>query len=42
MPSRPHSVNEPGEITLRQIGGPGCCTGFGRSSGTRRLKYLPS
>ena len=30
------------EITLRQIGGPGCWMGLGRSSGTRRLKYFPS
>src|SRR5260370_37334005 len=32
-PSLPHSVNEPGEITLRHSGGPGCRTGLGRKAG---------
>src|SRR3954471_23457985 len=36
MPSLPHSVNEPGEITLRHSGGRGW-TGFGRRLGTRPL-----
>ena len=39
-PSLPHSVNEPGEITLRHSGGPGCCTGLGRSAGNVHLVEL--
>ena len=40
-PSRPHSVNEAGEITLRHNGRPGRWTGRGRNSGTCTWKYLP-
>jgi hypothetical protein len=40
-PSRPHSLNEAGEMTLRHNGNPGRCTGRGRYSGTFTWKYLP-
>ena len=39
-PSRPHSSNDAGEITLRHSGS-GRCTGRGRNSGTCSWKYLP-
>ncbi|HUC10903.1 MAG TPA: hypothetical protein VL985_10830 [Stellaceae bacterium] len=40
-PSRPHSLNEDGEITLRHSGRWGRCTGRGRNCGTCTWKYLP-
>jgi len=40
-PSRPHSLNEDGEITLCHSGRWRSCTGRGRNSGTCTWKYLP-
>src|SRR6202035_331382 len=39
--SRPHSLNDDGEITPRQSGSWGRCTGRGRNCGTCTWKYLP-